>query len=154
MLCVDPFADLKGADLPQARGLKPTIDPFRQGATLARGGVNRHVTNQASRDIHFLQLKACAHLKASWVEALWCDQYLQLVTAMDRSGKIGFAMHHGQGDCWGALLISAAREDGAGGNSIALQACLPGFMAPAQNLVEMHHSCCVGVSKAHHLLQA
>ena len=61
--------------------------------------------NQASRDIHSLQLEACAHLKASWVEALWCDQHLQLITTKHGPREIGLAMHYGQGDCWCILLI-------------------------------------------------
>ena len=116
--------------------------------------LDRHMADQAAGHIGVVEEKTSAHLKASWVEALWCDQHLQLITTKHGPREIGLAMHHGQGDCWCILLISAAWKHTAGLNAIALQAVFPGLMAPAQSLMEMHHACCVGVSKAHHSLQA
>ena len=39
------------------------------------------------------------------------------------------------------------------GNSVALKTVFPGFMAPAQKLVEVHHTSCIGIAKTHDALK-
>ena len=107
------------------------------------------MANQTDRHINTIQLKPGLHLEASGVKPSWFDPHLQLITTMHRALEVGLAMHHRQGHRRPLLLAAASREDTAGGNAVSLQAFFPGFMAPAQQLVKVHHAGGIGVAEAH-----
>ncbi len=96
-----------------------------------------------------IQLEAIAHLKAPWIEPLRGNQNLEMITPVHRPQEVGAAVHHWQCDLRPLLLAAAARKDLTSFSAVTLQALLPGFMAPAQQLMEMHHAGCIGVAEAH-----
>ena len=68
---------------------------------------------------------------------------------MHGSAERRFAVHHGQGNGGWLLLAAAAWKHPGCGEAVLLEALLPGFMAPAQELVKMHHAGGIGVAEAH-----
>ena len=76
------------------------------------------------------------------------ELHLKAITAMHRPEEIRFAVHHRQSDVRPGGLSAATWKHGFSGNSVALQAVFPGLMAPPQQLVEVHHTCGIGVAKA------
>ena len=107
------------------------------------------MADQTGRHINTIQLEPRLHLEASGVEPSWFNPHLQLITAVQRPQEIGFAMHHRQRGVGPMVLAACSRKDAACCNSVSLEAFFPGFMAPAQQLMEMHHAGGVGVAEAH-----
>ena len=99
-------------------------------------------------DILLLQQKAVVHLKTAGIQALRAEMHAELIAAMHWPEKVGTTVHHWQSDIRPAFLAAAAWKNSMGFNAIPLKALLPGLMAPAQKLMEMHHTCSVGVAKA------
>ena len=107
------------------------------------------MADQTDRHINTIQLKPGLHLEASGVDSSWFDPHLQLITAVQRPQEIRFAMHHWQRGVGPMVLAAASGKDAARSNAVSLQAFFPGFMAPAQQLMEMHHAGGIGVAEAH-----
>ena len=78
----------------------------------------------------------------------------QVIASMDWPLKVGLAMHHWQGDGWNQTAISTARKDGACGDAIARQALFPGFVAPAKQLMKMHHAGGISLPKTYIALES
>lgn len=109
--------------------------------------------DETTSNIRILELKAVFHLKAAGVEPLRFEKDSQVIASMDWPLKVGFAMHHWKGNGWNLTAISTARKDGACGDAIARQALFPGFVAPAQQLMKMHHAGGIGFPKPHIALE-
>lgn len=110
--------------------------------------------NETTSNICILELKAVSHLKAAGVESLRFEKDSQVIASMDWPLKVGFAMHHWQGDGWSLTATSTARKDGACGDAIARQALFPRFVAPAKQLIKMHHAGGISLAKTHIALES
>lgn len=107
------------------------------------------VADQTAGHNGCIEMEFTSYLKAARVEPLRLQMHLQTITTMHRALEVGLAMHHRQGHRRPPLLASASREDTAGGDAVALQALLPGLMAPAQQLVKVHHTGGISVAEMH-----
>ena len=107
------------------------------------------MANQPLGDDVAVVLKRAAHFKAAWIEACGLECDVETISAMHGSAERRFAVHHRQGSGGGLLLAAAAGKDAGWGYAVVLKAFLPGFMAPAQQLVEVHHAGGIGVAEAH-----
>ena len=110
--------------------------------------------NETTSNICILELKAVSHLKAAGVESLRFEKDSQVIASMDWPLKVGFAMHHWQGDGWSLTATSTARKDGACGDAVARQALFPRFVAPAKQLIKMHHAGGISLAKTHIALES
>lgn len=68
--------------------------------------------------------------------------------------KVGFAVHYWQGYIRVWIMAATAREDASCFDAIALQAFFPAFVAPAQYLMKVHHSCSIGIAETHATLKS
>jgi len=105
------------------------------------------MTDQAVGHNSGLELERRSHLEATRVEPLGLQMHAQSITTMHRTQEVGLAVHHRQGHRWPLLLAAAAREDSAGVDAVTLQTLFPGFVAPAQQVMEVHHTGGIGVSE-------
>ena len=111
------------------------------------------MTDQTARHNGCFEMERRSHLEATRVDPLWLQKYLQAITAMHRAPEVGLAMHHWQGHRWPLLLPAAARKDRAGSNAVTLEAFFPTLMAPAQQLMEVHHPGGIGIAEMHEAFQ-
>ena len=121
----------------------------RQDASLAAATVDCQMSDQAAGYRLVLQRKDRAHFKAAGIQALGIQLHVQLIAAMDGPQEVGVTVHYRQGHLGGMRLVAAAGKHTPCCQSVALETVLPRFVAPAQQLVEMHHTGCIGVAKAH-----
>ena len=111
--------------------------------------MNRYMSDQASGNVLVIQQKLTANLKTSLVNLLWSQSHDQSVSPVDRFFEACAAMHHRERCVRPALLTATARKHRFGFNAVKLQALFPSFMAPAQQLVEMHDPRSIRVSETH-----
>ena len=140
-------------DLSELRCLQPTLNRFRQVASSSCLDADGHMSDPSSGDVLFAQEKLVVNLKTAGIQALWFEKHSELIAAMHRSEKVRTAVHHRQRNLGPPLPVAAAWEHGLRGSALAFQAFLPGFMAPAQQLMEMHHAGGVGVAEANDTAQ-
>ena len=146
-------AGLEAADLTSAGGLEPEVNGVRERASLPRGGLDGEMADQTGRHINTIQLELSVHIEASGIEALRFEPHLQVITAMQWPQEVCFAMHHRQCCIGPMVLTSAPGKDASGCDAVTLETFFPGFVAPAKQLMEMHHAGGVGVAKAHATLK-
>ena len=146
-------AGLEAADLTSAGGLEPEVNGVRERASLPCCGLDGEMADQTGRYINTLQLESSVHIEASGIEALRLEPHLQVITAMQWPQEVGFAMHHRQCCIRPIALTSAPRKDASGCDAVTVETFFPGFVAPAKQLMEMHHAGGVGVAKAHATLK-
>ena len=107
------------------------------------------MSDHASGNVLVLQQKLTANLKTSLVNLLWSQSHDQSVSPVDRFFEACAAMHHRERCVRPALLTATARKHRFGFNAVKLQALFPSLMAPAQELMEVHHTGGIRVSEAH-----
>ena len=91
-------------------------------------------------------MKGVTQLKAARIDPPGVQFDHQGIAAGQGRQEVGLAMDDRQGDGRG---MARAWEHLRRRNAEALQALLVGLMAPAQQLVEVHHAGGVGVTEAH-----
>ena len=146
-------AGLEAADLTSAGGFEPEVNGVRERASLPCGGLDGEMADQSGRHINTIQLESSVHIEASGIEALRFEPHLQVITAMQWPQEVCFAMHHRQCCIGPMVLASAPRKNVSGSDAVTLEAFFPGFVAPAQQLMEMHHPGGIGVAEAHATLE-
>ena len=153
VLCMAAGAGLEAADLTSAGGLEPEVNGVRERASLPCCGLDGEMADKAGRHINTVQLESSVHIEASGIEALRFEPHLQVIAAMQWPQEVCFAMHHRQCCIRPIALTSAPRKDASGCDAVTVETFFPGFVAPAKQLMEMHHAGGVGVAKAHATLK-
>ena len=149
VLCMAAGAGLEAADLTSAGGLEPEVNGVRERASLPCCGLDGEMADQAGRHINTVQLESSVHIEASGIEALRLEPHLQVITSMQWPHEVGFAMHHRQCCVRPIALTSAPRKDASGCDAVTVETFFPGFVAPAKQLMEMHHAGGICVAEAH-----
>ena len=118
--------------------------------TAAAESVDRQVARQRLSHLLAVAAEAVAQLETAGIEPLRVQPNRQGIAANERPPVVGVAMHERQGHRWCA---ARGGEQLGRRDAEALQALLVGLVAPAQQLLEMHHPGGVGLAEAHRAAQ-
>ena len=89
--------------------------------------------------------EAVAHLEAARIKAQRLQRHAQYIAAHQRPEEIRLAVHNWQGYIEG---VPRGGKHRTRGNAKALKAFLIGLVAPAKQVVEVHHPGGIGVPEA------
>ncbi len=137
------------SDLPDLCSLKPEGDGLWYRATSACCRINGHVSDQAMGNFLVVAEKLTVNLKTSLINPFWIQSHEQLVSTMHSFVEAGAAVHNWECSVGKAFLVTTSRENRFSFNAKELQALFPCLMAPAQQLMKMHHAGSIGVAETH-----
>ena len=97
--------------------------------------------------------KVTAHFETAGIQSPGLEHHHQGIASVDGAEEIAAAMHHRQGHVGEALLAATAGKHITRIQAEGLEALLPAFMTPTQQLVKVHHTSSIGVAEANRPFQ-
>ena len=137
------------ADPADLGSFQPSFNRIRQSTASPCFCADGHVSDPSTGDVLVPQKKTVMNLKTAGIQALRVQMHSELIASMHWSEKVSAAVDHRERHLWPALLAAATGKNSMGFSPEPFQAVFPGFVAPAQELMKMHHTCGVGVTETH-----
>ena len=93
------------------------------------------------------QVDLADHFKATGIDSFRLKVDDCRITHMHGGPEVGMAMDNRQGHV--GLISASTGENGTNWNPELFKAVFPGLMAPAQEVLKVHHAGGIGVAEAH-----